>query len=595
MHYVSKPSADRIFKIIAIVLFLSSFLTLAFLISVSQKGFDITDEGFHLLASQFPKEVEIWSNVAHIYTGLMFSLVGYSIIALRILSELMLFTSASFLFWGLLSLTSAIYPAMTRFYSFKIISWSMICLGALFYYIHFDTTPHYNTLNTILLNMTAGFLCFSLACLSAGKLKFAALNSFLAGISIGIILFAKFPTAISLTLLCTFILLIWPKISRNSRFLAIGMLALGISAWFLVHISFLQSWALFWHTIHNGIHIFLVIGLHSPTYCFQHYVPEISRMIANAFMDFWKIYLLFFIGVLVTYLLKRVISGAYFIILILLAGWNSMMLHFYRGGSINSMLLMEFYTGWLLLLLFFTLFTFIYQKKWGANKQLLVLSLLLLALPFAGAGGTANIITLNLTQYMAPWCGLMAILLLFLAYSYHNRWIFLSGAGVISAFACSQIISAGFIAPYKLNTTIQYQTVPTAIGFPATYLQLDPATSEFFAQIKQIAKSHGFKPGDDILSLCDTPGIVFALGGKSPVVPWYTTLPNAKIVNERILQQAPLARIKRAFIVQNENGAEAMPDLSKLGITFPADYVLCGQVIWPLTGEWVRLWKPKQL
>jgi hypothetical protein len=597
---------DRTFQIISILIFFSSFLSLAFLILVNQKGFDIEDEGFHLLASQFPMEVEIWPNVAHIYTGLMFNFVGKNIVALRILSELMLFTSASFFFLGMLRLVSVIYPAVTRSISFRMIAWSMMCLGSLFYYVHFDTTPSYNSLNATFLNAAVAFLCFSLASMSRSPAKptLAKVHSFAAGILIGGLLLVKFPTAIALTLLFSFILLIWPQVRRTDRFLNISMLVLGTSTWILLHIAYLQTWASLSHTIYYGVTTFLSFGLHKPTHCFPHYALEIIKLIINALTCFWKIYLVLLLTIIVSYWrLKNKsskIQGFYFIALFFLAGWNSIALNFYKGGTTNSISLMGIYTGWLLILLFSVTFTLIYQEKLVAyknnivSKRLLVLSILLFTLPFAGAVGTANIITLNLTQYMAAWFGLILLLLLSLSYAYNNRWIFLSGSLIISAFASSQIISAGFIAPYNLNTSIQYQTVATAIGVPSTYLKLDKATSEFFTQLYRIANNHGFKPGDDILAFSNMPGIVFALGGKSPVVPWYSTLPNANRINEWLIQQAPSARIKRAFILQNAGGIGSMPDLSKLGIRFPSDYIFCGQAIWPLTGEWVRLWKSKQ-
>ena len=78
-------------------------------------------------------------------------------------------------------------------------------------------------------------------------------------------------------------------------------------------------------------------------------------------------------------------------------------------------------------------------------------------------------------------------------------------------------------------------------------------------------------------------------------IPWYSTLPHSKVINEWILQQAGSKRVRNAFILQNESGSDGMPDLSKSGIKFPADYILCGQLNLPGTGEWVRLWRPKRL
>lgn len=138
------------------------------------------------------------------------------------------------------------------------------------------------------------------------------------------------------------------------------------------------------------------------------------------------------------------------------------------------------------------------------------------------------------------------------------------------------------------------QTVPTEIGVPGTKLKLDPPTSEFFRKIHKIANDYGFKPGDDLLAFCSMPGMVFALGGRSPSSPWYSNgYKNSKATNEMVLSFVPEERIKNAFILQNTEGADGFPDLAKFGINFPGDYILCGEMVWPATKDLVKLWKPK--
>jgi len=412
---------------------------------------------------------------------------------------------------------------------------------------------------------------------------------------IGIDFLIKFPTAISLTVLFTIVLIIWPQANRHRKHLIqkISLLLLGIVTWILLHSLFLQPLATLWNTIFHGIQTLLTYGAHKPLYRLQYYTLEIIQLITYSLINFWEIYLALLAGLLITYW-----GGLYFIPLFFLAALHSFTLDFYKGGSIQSISLVNIYTAWLLLFLFSVIMTLIQQNKLIifknsiTAKRLLIISMLLLLLPFAGAVGTANVITLNLTQYMAAWFGLMIILLSVLTYCYNNQWIFLSGTLTISLFAACQIISAGFIAPYDLNKPIQYQTIPTAIGNPPTYLKLDIATHEFFNQLNQIAKGNGFKPGNDIFTFGTMPGAVFALGGKSPVVPWYFA---TKEINERLLLQASPQRLKNAFILQNATSLMNMPNLAKFGIKFPENYILCGQLTWPLTGEWVRLWKPKNL
>lgn len=595
---------NYIYRMLTASIFLTTFITLFFLFSVSQRGYDIADEGFHLLASQFPLEVKAWTNVAHFYTGLMFNAVGKNIVFLRMLSEALIFISATWFSMGLIRLVSTINIFELYMNQFKIMTWSMMCLGGLFYYIHFDTTPSYNTVNAMMLYMASGFVCFSLAPSHFNNKKnfnLKMINALFAGLCLGITLLVKFPTAFTLFGLFFVLFIIWPGLSKVSRFAHISMLMLGMFLGILCHIAFLEPWQHLWRTFNDGLHTFLSFGRHTPSSCVIRYIGEICDIFVNAIHYFWKIYLLLVLPLVFRKSRYHFLNnGIFFIILLIIAGLYSFHIHFDQGGTIHSIQLVTLYFAWIMLMILSCIMGYIQKKSEMLHSQnyamlrLFILAAFLWLLPFAGAIGTANIITLNLTQYMAAWFGLMIILLLMLAHFYEQKWIFMTGTVLISVFASSQIISSGYIAPYNLNTTIDKQTVATGIGFPRTFLKLDHASSHFFNQLNLIAYRHGFKPGDDILAFCDMPGIVFALGGKSPIVPWYLTLANAKITNLWFLQQAPLERIKKAFILENEKGAAlGMPDLAQLGIKFPSDYELCGEVIWPLTGEWVRLWKAK--
>lgn len=573
-----------------------SLVTLFFLFSVNQKGFDITDEGFHLLASKYPNDVEVWTNVAHVYTGLLYYGVGQNIVALRMLSELLLFVCATFFSIGFTQLANYLAPPFFSSKQEKLIAWAFITLGALFYYIHFDTTPCYNTLNAMLLYFAAGWFCLGLKkLLTSNQDTVASLCFLMIGLCVGILFLIKFPTAISLLALFSLALLAWPALSWKSNLLSIMMMLIGSTIWLGVHVAFLQSPAVLWTTLHDGINTFILFGLHKPDHCLQHYALETGMLIVKAFSYFWMVYLALFVGVLVFSI------NTVFWSVITLAALRSISLHFYAGGTDNSIQLIEIYSAWLLLFAFFVLLTCCLQKislnviRNTVARQYTVIVILLFALPFVGAVGTANILTLNLTQYVGCWFALLLGLLEFLSYRYKNNVFILTGPVLLGLFATSQIISSGFIAPYSLNTTIQFQTVSTDIGYPVSSLKLDPATHEFFVKMNAIAKQSGLKPGTDIFAFSNMPGLVFALGGRSPVIPWYLTLPHAKTVNESLLKRLDLERVKNAYILQNAKGGDGMPNLENLGIHFPSDYIFCGEAVWPLTGEWVRLWKPRSI
>lgn len=46
----------------ALIIFLLNLIAIGFLVWASDKGFDITDDGYYLLASQFPMDVSMCTN-----------------------------------------------------------------------------------------------------------------------------------------------------------------------------------------------------------------------------------------------------------------------------------------------------------------------------------------------------------------------------------------------------------------------------------------------------------------------------------------------------------------------------------------------------
>jgi hypothetical protein len=70
------------------------------------------------------------------------------------------------------------------------------------------------------------------------------------------------------------------------------------------------------------------------------------------------------------------------------------------------------------------------------------------------------------------------------------------------------------------------------------------------------------------------PGLVFALGGRSPGVTWYVTgYPGSREVLERALSLVPPERLRRAYLLQTTASTEWLTSLDRFGINFPDDYV----------------------
>ena len=258
------------------------------------------------------------------------------------------------------------------------------------------------------------------------------------------------------------------------------------------------------------------------------------------------------------------------------------------------------YASWLFLLLIAvvlnTLYSWINHKSVSKTWMLLLpLCILFFCAPFAAAIGTVNKININLVWHLAPWFGLMLVFMIILSDTDNGKILIPVGTLIIGIFVAAHILYGAVnpAAPYQANGILKL-TEPTDIGMPATSLKLDAATSKFYKDIRQAAQENGFRKGDDLLAFFDMPGLVFAIGGKSPGFTWYfgNWYEGANNAIEYVIGFVTPERLKRAFVLQSSEN-QKLPDLGKFGIKFPQEYVLCGGFLFPGTNNKIYLWKPR--
>lgn len=612
---------NRLFLIsgwfVALMLFLLSVITIVLLIWSSNKGLDVTDEGIYLMATQFPEEVKIAPSVFYFYTAGLYIIAGHNLIALRIIGLLLMIGSAALLFWGLYYLLKSLGLKLLSDSSVLISAWSVVTLGALLHYAWWLLTPGYNFVNAVAINTASGFLFFGLALLERKDRKCLSNAAFCgAGLCIGISLLVKASTGMSLLIVISGILLLWPCTSFLNKIKNIVFVGVGVIVWLLIHFGIIQSPVSWWQNFQRGVENALILNPAYGLINIKRYFLEYTDVLKNDFLAFWKFYLSVIVGGGVLVALRKLDKNWHYLfpvlLLILLAatGWKSYCVSFPAGiRHIYTSNIMIVYMAWILILAFAIIVTMIYYQKSftlrsAKQYQLILTSIVLLSLPFAGVVGTGNSIYTGFFLYLAPWFALLIILLIILSILHDSQLIFNCGTVVISLLACIQITCGALMVPYRLNTPMMGQTIYTNIGWPSTRLMLDPAASDFFNRIQEAARTYGFKPGDDVLAFSDLAGVVFALGGKSPYITHYTSgYQGSHAVNEKTLSLIPKERIKKAFILQNvsgkswrgrvEKGTDGFPDLTKYGIDFPGDYVLCGEAVGTYYDDLIRLWKPK--
>jgi hypothetical protein len=203
-----------------------------------------------------------------------------------------------------------------------------------------------------------------------------------------------------------------------------------------------------------------------------------------------------------------------------------------------------------------------------------------------------------MTYTLGPWFALVVLLLDSKDEDGRNPLLRQAAVVMLACFCAVQIVGGAYEAPYRVRPGgLAQQTQLTEVGNPATHLRLDPPLATFLTDLRRLASDNGFRPGDDVIALFDMPGVVFALGGRSPATPWFSFgYPGSLIVNERALAAAGEARVKQAFLLTSVKGGEWLQGAAAPpAVPFPEGYVLCGTLKVPFAwgADEVRLWRPR--
>ena len=236
------------------------------------------------------------------------------------------------------------------------------------------------------------------------------------------------------------------------------------------------------------------------------------------------------------------------------------------------------------------------RSQWGTSARELWLKLLvwliLVATPFAGAYGSTTTVYLNGALYAICWLGATLLALLELARIWGTRWLMPFAAVPISVYAVAQLYHGQIQMPYMNPSPLWEQKVPTAVGQDDSMVLLDPAASEFINRTREILQQHGFQPGDDIFCFFNVPGLVYAVGGRSPIIPWYFgRIYVGNPVEELFMQRAGPARREKAWIITQAEVTQFREHFHRGGIPFPEAYEEIGELKNPQSGLPVQLWK----
>jgi len=141
------------------------------------------------------------------------------------------------------------------------------------------------------------------------------------------------------------------------------------------------------------------------------------------------------------------------------------------------------------------------------------------ALPFAAIAGTNVALTLKLPAHAAPLFVLLAIATAQLERDGLRRFAALA-IGLLAVATSAVFVEHQVLRPYGLPSPLYEQVYETPV-MPG--LRVDAPTKKLVEELAARLAESGFRRGDPIVAFDFMPGLVWAVGGRSPGLPFYDT------------------------------------------------------------------------
>ncbi len=600
-----KPNRESISTSFVVLLAIFALSTFASVVWGSNKSLSLKDEGLYLLAARYPEEISQNVSAVYRYTNVLFRAVGYDVASFRVLG-LMLIVLSAIIFWaGLSKFLFATFNELAKIRNYEPLSFLFVTLGALLHYQWSLSTPSYYTLTSVLANSSAGLTLFAIGSLKPNSSKATAyLALALSGLVIGAAVFIKFPAGVMLGLITGVTLLFWSPASISDRFALAAMMAAGVALWFIMHFIFVQDPATTIWSFREGWKLYQTLGAHAPGSKIIAYPLNVVTLAYSAAFIFWPSYLLLLVFAIWNAARPNsfgrlfpdigVPAGLACLVAAILTVTGFAASQAARYQPLDSWGMTPFYIsaylGWIFLLLACYLFSVLVSKKNRASFALLrfdvgLIAVFLFAVPFAAAVGTANPLYNVISFYAPAWFGIILLLMTGLMLDLQFRMLFSVVVLLVGSFAGGNIVLGSILAPAEMpiaGIDLTDQKIATQVGSPPHELKLSAEESTVITKLREIAVTAGFQEGDDIIAVNYMPGLVFALGGKSPGHPAFLLGSTGFLNYSKVaLQFSDIARRRKALLLIDKGQTEdELKELLNSGdLDFPARYRKVGSVV----------------
>ena len=554
---------------VSLILLVLLAIQLGFFIWAINRGLDFTDETYGYMGFKHPEEVQTAATYYTVIFNAFFGWMGVSIVKVRIIRLLLL------LFCGL-----AFALGLSKW--FQRISYFdpthqtnlvlFILLGSFLINAHGDQSFTYNISSNFLLQLIGGGFLF-LFQREKRVTGFYLLLYCCLGALLFLLFAVKFSNAILLSLI---ILLMLFYDNRNLKIVTIYSLAMLLGA---VTMGFLLFKGSFPGWLINYKNTLLLLNNSSSSSIWSRYIEDFHFTRTGKIGD----HAIVVIVTIVLLLLNRQLRNEWMkaMLALIIAGMMIFVTYdsvYYLGGPKHYYV----YTGLYILLAFILICVQILSvvinliRKKNQAPMISFMALLLMAIPFCGALGTGNLLSIQIMWYMSFFFAALYILLYL-----NNAYILNMMVVVLGINAALQSVSGLIYYPYRIDQALYEESnrLPEKVSTEEILVNSKLKASVETAYDLIYSKTK-FSKGDPIFaSSPDYYGFIYLLDGVLPGWGWYDEkATNLNCISLRNTQARNLDRMIIFTPIYYEMDSIYLNCFSQMNINFPDNYVKVGEV-----------------
>ena len=468
----------------------------------SNKGIDISDEGFYLLGFQEKQELGLIETYFQALARFYFPFIENSVIGWRIIRLLLSGLSAYVLVYGIIKWLKQWFV----FSTFETINAYLFVIVGSFTipYLFGPQTLSYNSLSGIFVVFAVGLFFITL---TAKSLKLAYTIFFLIGIMLANLLISKITAGILLSFLFSLVTLFYFWGNFKKIFLIHLAVIGGIASFYILFFLFIFSFELY----SNSLLFFANEGKHQnyQNVALVGYVFDAAKQILKIFIYAFVITASFVFGEI---LLKNNKIARFIATFFALLG--TIVLVFYKF-FLTAKLDSSFIILWLFVVLLYSLFFTFQEKKpffyFKGKKEFLLITIFLFLVPLSCAFGSDTGLLRNSLFYTTLYFGWLLI--------FYKTMNLKKTAVLLSIFVGITLSSVSYIRanvffPYRADALfLQTESLQNITGIN---LKVDKNTALFVRQLKETLVKNGFQDNDYILMFDQMAGVVFLMNGRAP-------------------------------------------------------------------------------